>query len=306
VRRVPAHDVGEGTVEVTRVVPTVRALVAVVAVALVASVVSPSAAEAATPGRYVALGDSYTAGPLIPNQLADPLGCLRSDQDYPHEVQRAWGFAQFRDVSCSGADTGDMTSAQGVTPGPNPPQFDALTADTTVVSLEIGGNDIGFSGIIEDCATLVPWGSPCRDRFVVNGVDELAARIQATAPKVAATLAGIRQRSPRARTYVLGYPAILPDTGVGCWPSMPIAWTDVSYLRSTEKALNAMLAQQAAAAGATYVDVYTPSIGKDACASSSVRWVEPLIPVNAAAPIHPNARGEDGMAAILGTAIARG
>lgn len=173
------------------------------------------------------------------------------------------------------------------------------------MSLGIGGNDIGSSGIIESCLTLVPFGQPCRDKFVVGGVDQLAARIQATAPKIAATLAGIRQRAPQAEVYVLGYPAIVPDTGVGCWPVLPVAWNDVSYLRSTEKALNAMLAQQAAAAGATYVDVYRPSIGKDACAGSLIRWVEPLVPV-AAAPIHPNARGNDGMAAALVAAIRAG
>lgn len=237
--------------------------------------------------------------------VADPLGCLRSDQNYPHEVQRALGLAQFEDVSCSGADTGDMASPQGVTPGPNPPQFDALTADTTVVSLGIGGNDIGFGGILERCLTLLPFGQPCRDAFVVGRVDQLAARIQATAPKIAATLAGIRQRAPQADVYVLGYPAIVPDSGVGCWPVLPVAWDDVAYLRSTQKALNAMLAQQAAAAGATYVDVYTPWIGKDACASLLTRWVEPLVPV-AAAPVHPNARGNDGMAAALLAAIRAG
>ena len=142
---------------------------------------------------------------------------------------------------------------------PNLPQFNALTSGTSVVTLGIGGNDIGFSGIIEDCASLSPFGSPCRNRYVVNGVDQLAVRIQQTAPKVAAVIQGIHQRSPSADVFVVGYPTILPDRGYGCWPSMPIAWLDVPYLRSTHKSLNAMLAQQAQANGAIYVDVYTPA-----------------------------------------------
>ena len=267
---------------------------------------TPAPAAAQTPGRYVALGDSFTAGPLIPNQSLSPLGCLRSDQNYPSEVQRALRFGQFVDVSCSGADTGDMTSPQNVTPGPNPPQFDALTADTTVVTLGIGGNDIGFSSIIENCVSLNPFATPCRDRYVRNGVDELQQRIADTAPDIAATIQGIRARAPQARIYVVGYPAIVPDTGSGCWPSVPLAWNDVPYLRSTHKSLNAMLAQQAAANGATYVDVYTPSIGHDACRSSGTRWVEPLVPGNLAAPFHPNARGMDGMAAVVSAAIQAG
>jgi lysophospholipase L1-like esterase len=261
-----------------------------------------TATEAAEPGGYVALGDSFTAGPLIPNQLADPVGCLRSDRDYPHLVAASLAPATFRDVSCSGADTGDMTSAQGVTPGPNPPQFDALSPSTTLVTLGIGGNDIGFSGIIESCVTLVPWETPCRDTYTAGGTDELSRRIAATAPKVAAVLAGIHDRAPQARVLVVGYPAILPDTGRGCWPTMPIGWNDVSYLRAKHKELNAMLAAQAAAGGATYVDTYTPSIGHDVCASPLRRWVEPIVPTSPAAPVHPNARGMQGMAAaVLGS-----
>jgi hypothetical protein len=267
----------------------------------VATVAPASAASAQTapPASYVALGDSYTSGPLIPNQTLDPLGCLRSDHDYPHLVAPATGQPVFRDVSCSGADTDDMFNEQGVTPGPNPPQLDAVDAGTRVVTLGIGGNDIGFSGIIEDCATLWPFGNPCRDKFVSGGVDQLSGRIAATGPKVAAVLDAIHARAPQARVLVVGYPAIMPETGSGCWPSMPIAFNDVGYLRTKEKELNAMLAAQAAAHGATYVDTYTPSIGHDVCKSTSVRWVEPIIPGNTAAPVHPNARGMAGMAAAV-------
>jgi hypothetical protein len=64
-----------------------------------------------------------------------------------------------------------------------------------------------------------------------------------------------------------------------------------------------MLAQQAAANGATIVDDYTASIGHDACKSSSVKWVEPLIPTHQAAPFHPNARGEAGIAGVVVAAV---
>lgn len=277
-----------------------HALLAVLVAAGAWSLVpAPAASGQTAPGSYVALGDSFTAGPLIPNQLASPLGCLRSDRNYPHVFAPASGQPVFRDVSCSGAETDDMFSAQGVTPGPNPPQLDAVDADTRLVTLGIGGNDIGFSGIIEDCATLFPWQTPCRDRFLAGGVDQVSARIAATAPSVDAVLDAIRARAPQARILVVGYPTILPNSGSGCWPVMPIGWNDVPYLRAKHRELNAMLAAQAAANGATYVDVYTPSIGRDACKSSSVRWVEPIIPGNAAAPVHPNARGMAGMAAVV-------
>ena len=194
--------------------------------------------------------------------------------------------------------------APGRHPGPaNPPQFNALTTDTQIVTLQIGGNDIGFTSILENCATANPFAHPCRDKYVVNGHDTLADRIAATAPKVAAVLQGIHTRSPNARVFVVNYAAILPETGSGCWPQVPIAFSDVPYLRSVEKNLNAMLAQQAAANGARIVDDYTASLGRDACKSSSTRWVEPLVPANAAAPFHPNARGEAGIATVVVGAV---
>jgi lysophospholipase L1-like esterase len=256
------------------------------------------------PTNYVALGDSFTAGPVIPVQQTDPAGCLRSDHNYPHLIAPDVGHPVFRDASCSGAETEDMTQPQQVDPdGPNPPQFDRLDGRTRLVTLGIGGNDIGFSEIAENCATPLPpspqQGTPCQDHYVVDGQDELSRRIAETAPKVAAVLQGIHSRSPQARVLVVGYPALLPESGPGCWPSMPIAVGDVPYLRDMQKELNAMLRTQALGNGAEYVDTYTPSIGHDACSLPGVRWVEPVVPASPAAPIHPNALGMEQMAAIV-------
>ncbi len=210
------------------------------------------------------------------------------------------------DVSCSGAETTDMANSQGVTPGPNPPQFNALSADTDIVTLGIGGNDIGFSSIVTDCIALLPIsGSVCESDYVRNGVDEITNRIAATAPKVATVIQGIRARAPRARIYVVGYPAILPESGGGCSPSLPLSNADLPWLRAKNKELNSMLAAQAAANGVRYVDVYTPGIGHDACQDNGVRWVEGIIPrLLQAAPVHPNATGMAGVASVVGARIA--
>ena len=259
-------------------------------------------AAGASAADWAGLGDSYAAGPLIPNQQLSPLGCLRSDHNFAHLAAATLGRS-LADASCSGAKTDDMTAPQDVTPGQNPPQFNALTIDTQVVTLQIGGNDIGFTSILENCATANPFAHPCRDKYVVNGHDTLADKIAATAPKVAAVLQGIHTRSPTAVVFVVNYAAVLPETGSGCWPQVPIGFSDVPYLRSVEKNLNAMLAEEAAANGARIVDDYTAGLGRDACKSSSTRWVEPLVPANAAAPFHPNARGEAAIAAVVVGAV---
>ena len=283
----------------TRTRPARRRAIALVALVIaVFAVIGAAAANAAT---YTALGDSYAAGPLIPNQSLNPLGCLRSDHNYAHLTAAAKSLT-LTDVSCSGATTNDMTEAQNVEPGPNPPQFNGLNAGTNVVSVTIGGNDIGFTEIIENCITYNPFSSPCKNQYDSGGHDQLAERIENAAPKVAAGLQGIHAHAPSARVFVVNYPDILP-TGSGCWPTVPLAFGDVPFLHATEEHLNQMVAAQAVANNATVVDWYGASVGHDACKSSSVRWVEPLIPSELTAPVHPNKAGMAGAAALLEAAI---
>jgi GDSL-like Lipase/Acylhydrolase family len=164
-------------------VPSKRSLAAVAA-SLIALAAAPAAARAAD---WVGLGDSYAAGPLIPNQSLSPLGCLRSDHNFAHLSAAAVGDS-LADVSCSGATTADMTSPQSTDAGTNPPQFDALSAAAKIVSLQIGGNDIGFTSILENCATVNPFSHPCQDKYGTGPNNQLEQRIDATAPKVAAVL----------------------------------------------------------------------------------------------------------------------
>ena len=271
--------------------------------ALLAALVIALPVSAAQAQEYVALGDSYAAGPLIPLQIA-PFGCLKSNNNYGRLANRTLAYT-YRDATCSGAETEDMTAPQGVSPRPNPPQFDRLTATTTHVSITIGGNDIGFSSVAEDCFSQQNAGTPCQDKYVVNGQDEISRRIAETAPKVDAVLDGIRARSPSSKILVVNYAAILPDEGPGCWPVVPISDGDVPYVRAKQKELNQILADQAAANGATLVDWYTASIGHDACQPPGIKWVEGAVPTSTAAPVHPNLLGMLG-AANLVVAAARG
>jgi lysophospholipase L1-like esterase len=279
--------------------------------ALVTALAALSSTLLATPAHagtinYVALGDSYTSDPLIsPNQQGSPLGCFRADRDYPAQVAAALHPATFKDVSCGGASTKHMTEPQNLSfSAPNPPQFDGLTPETNLVTLTIGGNDIGFGGIGTKCVTLAfgaPDGSPCKDNYVVDGVDQLAQKIEAAAPKVGAVLAGIHTRASKARVMLLNYPLITPAEGTGCFPVLPIAKGDVPYLRGVQRNLNQMLASQSAANDTTLVD--TTEAGHDICQQDPAkRWIEGL-PTQWAAPAHPNLNGATAMAAATLKAI---
>jgi lysophospholipase L1-like esterase len=257
------------------------------------------ASAGADPGPYVALGDSYTAAPLVLNQSGRPAGCSRSDHNYPSLVAAWSGVGDFTDVSCAGAQTRDMSAPQTVSFGFNAPQFDALRDGTRLVTVGIGGNDAGLVGAAVKCAGLgvtAPGGSACRSYFSPGGVDGFPAKFARTAPKIAALLAAIHERSPQARIALVGYPDVAPRTGNGCYPLVPLSADDLRYFDSLIVRLNAMLAEQAAANGAEYVDTYTDSIGHDVCSLPGGKWFEALVPTAVAYPLHPNALGMQSMA----------
>ena len=267
------------------------------------TVFAAAPAAAASPVSYVALGDSYTAGPLVLPQDSNDFGCYRSLLNYPHLIQGRYQFSGFKDVSCSGAKTDDMFAPQAIAGGANRPQLEALEATTGLVTVQIGGNDIGFSEIAISCIALVPLGTPCQTLYTAGGVDQISQRIAATAPKIDAVLAAIKQRSPAAEIYLIGYPSLFPERSQGCYPIMPYAPGDVPYLIAKEKELNATLAQRAAANGVTFVDTFTPSLGHDACQLPGVRWIEPVIVPLMGFFAHPNLFGMAGMEAATTAAI---
>ncbi|MFD3508786.1 SGNH/GDSL hydrolase family protein [Nocardia sp. NPDC058666] len=257
-----------------------------------------------SPIRYVALGDSYTSAPgMFTPVPGSPLLCTRSIFNYPNALAAATGW-ELIDRSCASAMTEHMTVAQYAD---QPPQFDALDASTQIVTYQAGGDDNGmFQTLVLSCVGLnvtnaFNVGAPCRDMFGSRFDDEITAG----APKIGATIAEIGTRAPNADVYVLGYPAVLPEVG-SCWPQVPLSDGDVAYTRDIEKHLNAVLREQAEANGATYVDLYTPTIGHDTCRDAATRWVEPPIPGHLNAnPVHPNAVGQVVTAQIVREAIGR-
>jgi GDSL-like Lipase/Acylhydrolase family len=257
----------------------------------------PALAQAST--SYVSLGDSYVSGPLIlPPAPGAPLDCLQSLRNYPHLTAAALGLS-LHDVSCSGATTSDFSEAQY---SDQPPQFNALSSSTGVVTVGIGGNDNNlFLGTLETCGAedlVFPFGTPCKATYG----NKLSEEIAADGPVVGAALHEVHVLSPSAKLLVVGYPDILPQSG-NCWPTVPLTSGDTAYLNGVEKELDAMLAKEAAANGAAYVDTYTPGIGHDACKSIGTRWVEPVLPESDAFSVHPNERGMEAEAGLLESAM---
>ena len=262
--------------------------------ALASLVVLAPTSQAATPLRYVALGDSYSAGSgVLP---PDPTGvsCTRSLANYPHDIAAATGL-QLKDVTCGAAQTKDFFTSQmtGV-----PPQLNALGQGARLVTMTIGGNDSNvFIDSIVECgaagASTAGQGSPCKDKYGSSFSDTIRT---STYPSLVKALRAVHTRAPNARVAILSYPWIMPTT-VGCFDKMPVATGDVPYVRGIQATLNDAVRRAAAATGSTFVNMNVVSEGHDACKPIGVRWIEPVLQGTNPVIVHPNALGESKMAA---------
>lgn len=250
----------------------------------------PSVANAAG-ASYVAMGDSYTAGPgITPVSPTAPADCGQSEANYPHLVASALRLS-LTDVSCSGAKTEDFTVAQFPD---QPPQFDALTPSTKVVTVGMGGNDGNLFGTLVAGCTALDFGhpnsgAPCQEAF--EGF-VTKTREEDIAPQEAA-LAEIHVLAPRAKVFVVGYPEITPVNGY-CPAALPWTTGDLRWFNlDVQRRGNATLMREAIANNATFVDTFTPSIGHNVCEPVGVRWIEPLFGSLTGVPVHPNALGQE-------------
>ena len=277
------------------------ALLAAAAAALIAL-----PATAAEPVDYVALGDSYAAGsgvlPTAPG--AHPM-CAQSSKNYAKLIAAATGAA-LTDVTCGGADTTSFTSAQ--LPG-LAPQLDAVTADTDLVTVNIGGNDKGlYATAVMVCGSAgllsLGFGSPCKSTWGDHFDRQIETDIY---PAVKAALRKVRDKAPNARVAVVGYPWIMPATfDISCFAKLPIARGDVPFVRAIQAHLNDAVARAAAETGSVFVDLSAVSNGRDACKPAGTRWVEPVLGADELSILHPNAAGEAGMARAAMAALGLG
>ncbi|MBE7325081.1 SGNH/GDSL hydrolase family protein [Nocardioides sp. Y6] len=255
------------------------------------------AADAAPepPASYVALGDSFTAAPFVPN-LVEADGCYRSTANYPALVATELGVADFTDVSCSAADTTHMASPQRTaTGGRAPAQFEALTEETELVTLGIGGNDFNvFGTLVEECPAVrprAPRGAPCRtqlNRRSGDG-DPLLSSLERTERRVQRVVEQIRERSPQARVLVVNYPHIVPAEGTCA--ALPLARGDYAYAREVATRLDAALRSVVEATDAELVDLWAASEGHDICSDDP--WVNGRqTDFSAALEYHPFAAGQ--------------
>jgi len=236
--------------------------------------------------HYVALGDSYSAGPEIAPGDGRSGTCDRSLVNYPHLVAKKISAASFSDVSCSGATTDNVLHAAQIgTLGPTiPAQLDAVKASTTLVTIGIGGNDDGmFSKLSTACTES---GTACADYLK----DQLPKVLRSTRGHVATTLKAIRAKAPNAEVILVGYLGVSPPSN-GC-EALGGTALDTKGVSAGERSINAMMKSAAADSGAKYVSMSALSKGHDACAGANA-WTNGIAPdaLGEGASLHPRPSG---------------
>lgn len=243
--------------------------------------------------RYVALGDSYTAAPGVPETLpAD--GCQRSTGNYPTIVARELDFEEFEDRSCGGASTDDMLAPQT---SQVDPQLAAVDEDTDVVTLGIGGNDFDLYGsLMVSCIGMRrsdPDGAPCSS---TPGARSLSDAVPQIADQVAAVVEEVEDRAPEARVLVIGYPVIV-DEATLCPDRLPLAEDDHVFVARLLESLDRATREEVGGTGATYVDVRSATRGHDICAPDP--WINDITNDPNAAILHPFAAEQRAVAELV-------
>ncbi|WP_329614700.1 SGNH/GDSL hydrolase family protein [Streptomyces brevispora] len=274
------------------------------------------------------MGDSYTAGVI---QAAGDVfehprdGCDRTDRSYPQVIDRDFGsLIDLTNVSCGAATIEDVTSKAQEPIGrhlppfsqdpdypfpPVPPQSEAVTSDTDVITVGVGGNTLGFADILLNCLQLGGGsdgtGTPCKDDLA----ETIPGRLTKVSTQYNQMLATLHKKAPNAKTLAIGYPTVIPDDTSKCQANNPrqfgsITRGDLDWLRSSVlEPLNTAIEKSTATQDtASFVDLYDSSRNHSVCDTD--KWMEGIVNAdNQLSLVHPNAKGHRNAADHVASAI---
>ncbi|MGW1057977.1 SGNH/GDSL hydrolase family protein [Micromonospora rubida] len=244
-----------------------------VAASLGATLTLAVPAQASASDHYVALGDSYASGVGADNYTAESGACKRSTNAYSALYNTKIKPASYKSVACSGAITTDVINKQ----------ISALSSSTTLVSVTIGGNDVGFSTIMQTC--VLQGESAC---VAAVTAAETKARTELPA-KLANVYNGIKAKAPSARVVVVGYP-VFYQLGTPC---VGLTVTSRTKLNAGINLVDDIIRTAATSAGFTFADVRSAFVGHQLC-SYGDKWMHALNFLNIGVSYHPTAAGQSG------------
>lgn len=236
-------------------------------VSLLFGLTTAAAPAVASADSYVALGDSFSSG-VGTNSYTLSSSCRRGVYAYPWLVAQQRPNTSLTFVACSGATTANVMSSQ----------IQSVTAATNIVTMTIGGNDIGFSNLIVQCTL----GS-CS-----SALDSTRASLGTVlGPRLDTVYTAIRSRTMTATVVVVGYPRMF--SSAGCFGTLGISLTERTKANQLADALDQLTGARAAAAGLTYRSAIAAFTGHAVCSGSA--WLNGLNLFNTVESYHPNRNG---------------
>jgi len=217
----------------------------------------------------VALGDSYSSGLGAGNYLDDGTDCKRSLGGFPG-VLAAANQLDLNLQACSGAVIKDVREHQ----------LGALSSSTSLVSISVGGNDVGFAKVLTQCAQ-PGWMSKCD-----QAIDQANREIDALGAALDSLYAEISRRAPHARIVVAGYPRLF--NGRDCHAVTFFSGAEMSRLNKTADRLAGVLKSAAGRAGFTFADVRDSFTGHAVC--DNPEWIHNLS-MSVSQSFHPKLDG---------------
>jgi lysophospholipase L1-like esterase len=235
---------------------------------------APVQASAQPVVHYVALGDSYSSGVGAGSYIGSSGSCDRSTNAYPALWDTANQPASYVSEACSGATTATVLSSQ----------LSALSTATTLVSITVGGNDVGFSSVMETC--VLESTSSC-----VSAVNHAEALTASQLPgELDSVLSAISADAPNARVVVLGYPDLYDlNRSSSC---IGLSTTDRTDLNQGADQLDSQIQAAAARHSDVFADVRGAFTGHEICDSGS--WLHSVNFLDISESYHPTASGQSG------------
>lgn len=239
------------------------------------------------PRRWVAMGDSYAAGQGANEYTAESGGCRRSNNAY-------WSLLKFRTksplqtevsdfVACSGAETEDVLEDQ----------LGPLNRDTGLVTISVGGNDLGFAAVLRNCVK--PLGTTCRESVASHFEPTDLRRLEDDLDDV---YRAIRDRAPNAMVLVLGYPELVPRDHIDGCGAMDD--NDAPALHRAATLLNNVIEGTVGERPKfRFIGLVRTFLGHSACNEDAVDWIHGVVPSDRDESFHPTEAGQRAIAARL-------
>jgi hypothetical protein len=253
-----------------------------------------------TPLRtLVAMGDSYSSGeanpPFDPGTNVPGDKCHRSAGAWPRLLATSDPtIAMEADIACSGAKTEDITKQAFNNEPPQIEQLLELPQAPQVITITIGGNDVGFKSVLENCFLL--------DCSLDHRLATAKRYIEKTLPGVlAATYNAILAAEPDSLVVVVGYPRLFPLAQAATHRCGWLTPTERTKLNGLATLLNSVIGTAARNAGFTYVSTLNALSGHEECQSHS--WLYPIGDRPLVYDAHPTAQGQQVLAAVVRQAL---